>query len=54
MIVDLIVILIIALLMAVALGYIRKQKKRGVTCIGCPHAGTCAKKRQGGCGTGMN
>ena len=32
-----------------AIAYIVKEKKRGVTCIGCPHAGTCAKKRQGGC-----
>ncbi len=52
MIVDLIVVLIIALLIAAALWYIRNEKKRGVTCIGCPHATACAKKKQGGCGTG--
>lgn len=49
MIVDFIVILIIALLVLAALAFIRKEKKKGVACIGCPHAGTCAKKRQGGC-----
>ncbi len=54
MTVDLIVILIVVLLVGAALEYIRKQKKRGVTCIGCPHAGTCAKSRQGGCGTENN
>ena len=51
-----IVILIIAALVGGALIYIRKEKKRGATCIGCPHAGECAKKRQGGCNshTGTN
>ena len=51
MMVDIIVILMIALAVAAALLYIRNQKKKGVTCIGCPHAGSCAKKRNGGCGS---
>ena len=51
MIVDFVVMLIIALAVAAACLYIRHQKKKGVACIGCPHAGTCAKKAQGGCGT---
>jgi hypothetical protein len=50
MIVDFIVMLLIALAVVAAMLYIRSQKKKGVTCIGCPHAGTCAKKAQGGCG----
>ena len=54
MIVDLVVILIIALLVVAAMVYIRNQKKKGVTCIGCPHAGTCAKKSQGGCSSDLN
>ncbi len=54
MIVDFIVMLIIALLMVAAMVYIRQQKKKGVTCIGCPHASECAKKKQGGCGTETN
>ena len=49
--VDFIVMLIIALAVAAAMLYIRIQKKKGVTCIGCPHASECAKKKQGGCGT---
>lgn len=49
MIVDFIVMLIIALAVAAAMLYIRRQKKKGVTCIGCPHAGTCGKKKDGGC-----
>lgn len=49
--VDFIVMLIIALLVVAAMMYIRREKKKGVTCIGCPNAGACAKKNQGGCGT---
>ena len=49
MIADMIVILIIAGLVFGAIWYIRNQKKKGVACIGCPHAGTCGKKSQGGC-----
>lgn len=51
MIVDMIVILIVALIVVAAIAYIRREKKKGVTCIGCPHAAECAKRKQGGCGT---
>lgn len=54
MIVDFVAMLIIALAIAAACVYIRRQKKRGVTCIGCPHAAECAKRKQGGCGTDIN
>ena len=54
MIVDFIVMLLIALAVVAAMLYIRSQKKKGVTCIGCPHAGTCAKKAQGGCGSELH
>lgn len=54
MIVDFVVILIIALLVVAAMMYIRNQKKKGVTCIGCPHAGTCIKKSQGGCSSDLH
>lgn len=54
MTVDLIVMLIVAILVIAAIVYIGREKKRGVTCIGCPHAAECAKKKQGGCGTGTN
>lgn len=46
---DLIVILIVALCVAAAIIYIVKEKKKGTVCIGCPHAGTCARKKNGGC-----
>lgn len=41
---DIIVIGILVVILALALLYIRKEKKRGVKCIGCPLAGQCAKK----------
>ena len=40
---DIIVGLIVVLLVGAALLYIRKEKKRGAVCIGCPQAGTCGK-----------
>lgn len=48
--INIIVIAVLLVIVGASVSYIIKEKKRGVTCIGCPHAGTCAKKRQGGCG----
>lgn len=40
--VDLLIILVVAsIVLAVSL-YIRKEKKRGVQCIGCPDAKICS------------
>lgn len=50
MIADIVVGIIIASLLIGAIFYMRNQKKKGVACSGCPHAGTCARKMQGGCG----
>lgn len=44
---DISIILVLALILGGALWYMRKEKKKGVTCIGCPDAGTCAKRRAG-------
>ncbi len=52
--IDFVVMLVIGLAVMAAVLYIRNQKKKGVTCIGCPHAGTCAKKAQGGCGSDLH
>ncbi len=40
---DLIVILIIALIVGLAAGYVYRAKKRGEKCVGCPAAksGAC-------------
>ena len=44
---DLIIIILLVLILGVVILYMRKEKKRGVTCIGCPSADTCAKKQNG-------
>ena len=41
--VNVIAVFIIVLIVGSALFYIRKQKKKGVRCIGCPQAGNCSK-----------
>ncbi len=40
---DIIAIAVILIVVGAALYYIIKSKKRGVKCIGCPHAGKCSK-----------
>lgn len=45
--VDFIVIAVLGMIVGAAVLYIRKEKKKGVTCIGCPNAATCGKC--GGC-----
>jgi len=42
-----IIVLVVILILGCAAGYIRKQKKKGVHCIGCPDAGSCS----GQCGS---
>ena len=39
---NVIVIGILLVLVGVALVYIKKEKKRGAKCIGCPSAGCCS------------
>ena len=41
---DIILAVIIIGIVGAAVLYIRKQKKNGVKCIGCPAAKTCAAK----------
>lgn len=46
--------LIIVAIVGAAILYIRKEKKRGVKCIGCPDAETCSGNCNGcngSCGT---
>ena len=46
---DFIVLIIIAVIIALASGYIIKAKKRGQKCIGCPYSKECSGK----CGTNI-
>lgn len=47
--VDLMILAILVGIIGVSVAYIVREKKKGVHCIGCPSAGTCAR-RQAGCG----
>lgn len=44
---DIIITLIILLILGVAISYIRRQKKKGVKCIGCPSGKDCPYKGKG-------
>ena len=44
---DIIIILVLVLILGSALFYMKKQKSKGVACIGCPDSGSCAKRRAG-------
>ena len=44
--VNIIVFLILALIIGAAIFYIRREKKRGAKCVGCPYSHSCGK---GGC-----
>ncbi len=48
---DLMVLAVLLLAIGGAAVYIIREKKKGARCIGCPHAGECAARRKGGCGT---
>lgn len=39
---NIIVIAILAIIVALAGGYIYKEKKKGKKCIGCPYSGECS------------
>ena len=47
--VDILVIAVIGLILGGAAWFVRREKKQGVTCIGCPHSKTCASRNCGGC-----
>lgn len=44
---DIIVIAIVITIVGSAAAYIYSEKKKGVRCVGCSHAGECAKRAQG-------
>lgn len=38
---NIIVLALVGLIVGAAAGYIWKEKKKGVKCVGCPYSGTC-------------
>ena len=52
-----ITVAVLAVILVGAARYVYKAKKRGQTCIGCPHATQCAQQRKDGsdgCGCGCS
>lgn len=49
---NIIVILILALILGAAILYIRKEKKSGAKCVGCPYSKTCSSGKCQGSGAG--
>ena len=47
---NFVVVIVLLAVVGLAVGYIRREKKRGVKCVGCPYANECAARRNGeGC-----
>ena len=40
---DILVLAVVGLIVALAAGYVVKEKKRGVKCVGCPYAENCSR-----------
>lgn len=40
---DIVVIVLLIIIVGSSILYIRKEKKKGVHCIGCPSAGSCTR-----------
>ncbi len=51
---NLIIILIVAAVVGLTVFYIRREKKKGSKCIGCPDSATCPSAKNGGCSCGSN
>ncbi|MBP3603151.1 MAG: FeoB-associated Cys-rich membrane protein [Lachnospiraceae bacterium] len=51
---NFVVLIILLVIVGSAVFYIRKAKKSGVQCIGCPEAGSCASKSGCGCSCHSN
>lgn len=46
---DLMIVLVIVAIISIALYYIKKEKKRGIKCIGCPFAQQCSHNQAKNC-----
>lgn len=49
--VDVILIAVLLVMVGSAVVYIKKEKKKGVKCIGCPAAGNCSHNCNGASGS---
>lgn len=46
---DYIVLAVIVVILAAAMGYIIRKKRSGAHCIGCPDGKSCPHSKHGGC-----
>lgn len=46
---DYIILAVVAVILAAAIGYIVKKKKSGAACIGCPDSHSCSHCKGGCC-----
>ena len=51
---DIIVVAVVAVIIALAAGYIVKAKKSGKKCIGCPDCSCCPSSESGSCSCGCS
>lgn len=51
---NVIIVLIVGCIVGAICIYLRRAKKRGETCIGCPYAKQCGGKCNGSCNTDDN
>lgn len=49
---NIIILLVVGLILGAAAGYIWKEKKKGVKCVGCPYAQSCGGSCSG-CNSGQ-
>ncbi|MDD6400465.1 MAG: FeoB-associated Cys-rich membrane protein [Lachnospiraceae bacterium] len=40
---DIIILILLIIIVGLAVRYIKKEKKKGIRCIGCPMAGSCSR-----------
>lgn len=46
---DIVIVLVLITIFSIVIIYIKKQKKKGVKCIGCPFAKTCSTNEKQKC-----
>lgn len=45
--IDMLIILVLIVILGGAFAYMRKEKSKGVNCIGCPDAAVCEMRKKG-------
>ncbi|MBQ6845183.1 MAG: hypothetical protein IJO60_11185 [Agathobacter sp.] len=44
---DIVIIIVLVVILGCAISYMRKERPKGVTCIGCPDAHACEMRKNG-------